>query len=123
MKGQQSGRMTIGFDRPNAGHHFVARLDEGRAISYRQTDFDVELAVEFARLAHILAFLPEIESAGAESVPGPGEHRLVTFRQAADVVRVPVGDDDHINILWLVTGLRQTRRQIAPRPAAPEALT
>jgi len=48
--------------------------------------FTLKLAIEFARLTHVFALLPEIEIGGAENVTRLGEYRLTRFGQAADVV-------------------------------------
>ncbi len=118
MERQQTGRMSEGVDRADAGHHLVARLDEGRALGERQTDFHVELAVELARLAHVLALLPEVEIGGAEHITRLREHRHAALGQPADMIGMAVGDHHHVDVLRLVAGLRHARDQIARRQPA-----
>ena len=109
--------MTRRVDRGDARHHLVARLDHGGAVGERHNDLDVELAVELARLAHVLALVPEIELGGAEHIARVGKHQLAGLGQPADVIGMAVRDDDDVDVLRLVAGLRQPRDQIARRQA------
>ena len=114
--------MPKSIDRGDAWHHDVARLDHGGAVGERHNDLHIKLAVELARLAHVLALVPEIELGGAEYVAGVREHRLSALGQAADMIGMTVRDDHDVDILRLVAGLRHARDQLARRQAAFELL-
>src|SRR5476649_1046113 len=114
--------MPESIDGADAQHHLVARLDESRAVGQRQTDFDIEFAIEFARLANVFALLPEIEIGGAEHITRLGKYRLAAFGHAPDVIGMAVGDDDDIDILRPVAGLRHAIDQFARRQTALELL-
>ena len=114
--------MAGGIDGVNAWSHCATRLDEGRAVGERLAYPDEHLAIELARLAHILAALPEIELCSAEHVTRIGKHRLAALRQPADVVGMAVSDDDHIDIFRIVAGLLHALDQLPFRHAAAQLL-
>ena len=122
MERQQSGRMPERIDRGDARHHLVARLDHRGAVGERHHDLHVEFAIELARLAHVLALVPEIELGGADDIARVGKHRLAALGQSADMVWVAVGEDDHVDVFRLVAGLRHARDQVARRQPAFELL-
>src|ERR1051326_3355754 len=106
-------RMAKHVDRADTGRDLVARLDEARAVGERNRDLYEQLAIELARLAHVLAALPEIELDRAEHVARVGEYRLAALGEPADVVGVAVRDDDHIDVGRLVAGLPEPLDQVA----------
>src|SRR5581483_2304785 len=105
--------MTCGIDGADAGRDLVARFDEAGSLGERNRDLDEQLAIKLARLANVLAAFPEIELGGAENVARIGIDRLAAVDQAADMIRMAVGDHDHVDILGLVAGLRQAFGEMA----------
>src|SRR5689334_1682384 len=79
--GHHAGRMAGHVDRADAARDLVARLDEAGTVGERHRDLDEQLAIELARLAHVLAALPEIELGRAEHVARIGKHRLAALGQ------------------------------------------
>ena len=112
--------MAGGVDGADARRYVVARLDEARAIRRAAKQLLEELEIELARLAHVLAALPEVELGGAEDVTGVREHRLAAVHQAADVVGMAVGDDHDIDIATAYSRLAPWRRPGRLRYAAAQ---
>ena len=119
MKAGAAGRMAGHVDGADAGRHLVARFDKSGSIRQRQRQLLEELQIEFARLAHVLAALPEIELGGAEDIARIGKDRLAAVHQAADMIGMAVRDHHDVDVGRLVAGLRQACDQPAFRqPAA-----
>ena len=94
----------------------LMKLDRSASGS---ASFGKQLQIEFARLAHVLAALPEIELGGAEDIARIGKDRLAAVHQAADMIGMAVRDHDNVDVGRLVAGLRQAFDQPAFRqPAA-----
>src|SRR5512144_3333707 len=102
--------MAGGVNGCYAWDDFIAGLDECRTVGQGQADLDVQLAIEFPRLADVLAALPEVEIGGAEHVAGFRKDRFATLCQPTNVVWMAMGKDNHIDVFWLVAGCRQSRR-------------
>src|SRR5690242_21143212 len=114
--------MAGGINGCYARDDFIAGLDECRTVGQRQTDLDVQLAIEFPRLADVLAALPEVEICGAEHVAGFRKDRLAAFREAANVVWMAMCEDNHIYILRPVAGGRQSLGGLPRRQPLAELL-
>ncbi len=108
-------RMPEARHRANAGRHLALGLHERRLLAERHGHLHELLAIGLARLAHVLALAPEVELGLAENIARVGEGRLVAGHQTADVVRMAMGDDDHVDLLRLVARLVHQLRQPAHR--------
>ena len=90
--------MAGGVDGGDARKDFVSRLYECRPVRQWATDAPEEIAVAQSGFAHRTALYPESEFGRAENIARPCENGLAVPHEAADMVRVSVRDDDHIDI-------------------------
>src|ERR1700733_14186755 len=120
VKGHHTDGVSGGIHRADARYHFVARLNEDRTIGEWLADLHEQLSAEFTRLADALAASPEVELCDPEHVTRVGKCRSAAVGQPTDVVRMAMGDDDQVDVLRLVAGLRQALDQMAVgQPAEP----
>src|SRR5512147_3087919 len=112
--------MAGGVDGCYAWDDFIAGLDECRTVGQGQADLDVQLAIEFPRLADVLAALPEVEIGGAEDIAGLRKDRFSSLGQPADVIGVPVRENDDVDVFGLVAGGGKSRRGLSWRQPLAE---
>src|SRR5262245_35908450 len=90
--------MAVGIDGANAGDDLTFGLEEHRVFPERYGDLLKHLEIQFASLAHLTLF-PEVKLHLAEGDTCIRISWLTIMHQAADVVGVAVGYDDHIHLL------------------------
>src|SRR6476646_4260417 len=114
--------MSGSVDRSDARRDLIARLHERRTVGQRHTNCHEQFAVELACFADILATFPEIELGRAEYIARIGKHGLPAFDQPADVVRMPMRDDNNVDVFRTVACSRKPCRGLARRKTLAELL-
>src|SRR6478736_6886869 len=114
--------MSGGVDGGDARRDLIARLQERRTVGQWHTNCHEQFAVELACFADIFAALPEIELGCPEYIARIGKHGLAAFDQSADVVRMPMRDDNNVDVFRTVAGNRKPCRSLARRKTLAELL-
>src|SRR4029077_5546422 len=114
--------MSGSVDGSDALRDLIARLHERRTVGQRHANCHEQFAVELACFADIFAALPEIELGRAEYIARIGKDGLAAFDQPADVVRMSMRDDNHVDVFRTVAGTRKPCRGLARRKTLAELL-